>query len=124
MKVVINTDFGGFGLSDQAFERYLTLKGIEFDKFPTKHLNGNDYWVKGTYHPSDDDEKPSDGKYLSHYDVERNDPHLIQAIEELGEKANGQHAKLSVIEIPDGIEYSIEEYDGAEHIAEKHRKWY
>ena len=56
-------------------------------------------------------------------DIERHDPALVQAVEELGNNANGAHAELAVVEIPDGIDYIIEEYDGIEHIAEKHRTW-
>jgi hypothetical protein len=32
MKVAINTCFGGFGISDEAFEKLLERKGIAFDK--------------------------------------------------------------------------------------------
>ena len=28
------------------------------------------------------------------------------------------------VEIPDDVEWQIEEYDGTEHISEKHRTWY
>jgi hypothetical protein len=45
------------------------------------------------------------------------------AVEELGDKASGQFAELVVVEIPDGVDYEIDEYDGNEHIAEKHRTW-
>lgn len=54
---------------------------------------------------------------------DRTDPVLIKVIEELGEKADGCFAKLKIIDIPDDIEYEICEYDGYEHIAEKHRTW-
>jgi len=57
-------------------------------------------------------------------DIERNDPALVKAVEELGDKANGKHAKLDVIEIPDGIDFEVEEYDGKEWVSEKHRTWY
>jgi hypothetical protein len=53
----------------------------------------------------------------------RNDPKLVEAVEKLGEEANGRFARLKVIEIPDDVEWTIEEYDGSEWVAEKHRIW-
>ena len=65
------------------------------------------------------------GKDMSPYRwaIYRDDPELVQVVEELGDEANGIHAKLAVVEIPDGVEWQIEEYDGMEWIAEKHRTW-
>jgi hypothetical protein len=59
------------------------------------------------------------------YDIEikRNDPILIEIVEQLGEAANGRFAELKVVEIPDDVVWGIEEYDGNEWIAEKHRTW-
>lgn len=31
--------------------------------------------------------------------------------------------KLRIVEIPDGTDYIVGEYDGSEHIAETHRTW-
>lgn len=57
-------------------------------------------------------------------DIERNDPILIDIIETLGiEKSNGGYAELKIVDIPDGINYTICEYDGMEWIAEAHRTW-
>jgi hypothetical protein len=56
-------------------------------------------------------------------EVKRSDPKLVLAVEKLGDKANGFFAKLEVIEIPDGTDYTIEEYDGVEHVAETHATW-
>jgi hypothetical protein len=55
--------------------------------------------------------------------IERNDPALVQTVEELGKRANGSHADLKVVEIPDGVEFQIEEYDGLEWVAEVHKTW-
>lgn len=56
-------------------------------------------------------------------ELERHDPALIRVIEELGDAADGKCAKLKIVEIPDGTDYCIEEYDGNEHIAETHQTW-
>ena len=48
-------------------------------------------------------------------ELPRHDPALVQAVEELGQDANGRNACLLVQEIP-GNRYLIEEYDGAETI--------
>ena len=41
----------------------------------------------------------------------------------MGEHSWGPHAELLVVEIPDDVEWYIEEYDGREWIAERHRVW-
>ena len=56
-------------------------------------------------------------------DLERNDPLLIQVVEELRKGADGDHAELKIVEIPDDVEWQIDEYDGVEWVAEKHRTW-
>jgi hypothetical protein len=46
----------------------------------------------------------------------RHDPDLVAVVEMLGERANGDYAKLAICEIPDGARYRIDEYDGAESV--------
>lgn len=57
------------------------------------------------------------------FNIKRNDPILVEIVEQLGEAANGDYAELKIIEIPNDVLWTIEEYDGAEWIAEKHRTW-
>ena len=57
------------------------------------------------------------------WQIERNDPVLIKVVEALGEKANGTFAELKIVEIPDGTDWEIDEYDGSETIHEKHKSW-
>ena len=59
------------------------------------------------------------------YNIDRNraDARLIEVVEKIGHEANGPYAKLKVVEIPDGVEWEIEEYDGKEWVAEKHSVW-
>lgn len=57
------------------------------------------------------------------WDLNRDDPILIQVIEELGEEANDELSKLKIVEIPENVEYYIDDYDGIETIHEKHEEW-
>jgi hypothetical protein len=48
----------------------------------------------------------------------------VEVVEALtSEKASGRFACLKVIEIPEDVDWYIEEYDGNEWVAEKHRTW-
>ena len=55
--------------------------------------------------------------------IERNDPRLVAIVESYD--ANGELglSSLKVVEIPDGVNWEIKEYDGLEHVAEVHRTW-
>ena len=101
-KVVINRCYGGYGLSVAALARYLELKGI----FYTKERDPYGYVSYTT----------DDGDEVSEYTISRDDPFLVQVVEELGAKAFGSHSELKVVEIPKGVWYRIDEYDGMESI--------
>ncbi len=90
--VVINTCYGGFGLSERAVRDYKNMAGI------------------------------TDPKWYDR-DIPRDDPYLIKIVRDLGMTANGAHANLKIIEVPPDVEWQIEEYDGNEWVAEKHRVW-
>lgn len=109
MKIVINSDFGGFGLSDDAIREYLRRKGVAWredgpDKFEYYH-----FYV--------------DNEYFVDSFIDRDDSDLVRIVEEMGEKAFGKYASLKIVDIPDDVEWYIEEYDGKEHVAERHRTW-
>lgn len=55
--------------------------------------------------------------------IQRDDPILIELVETMGDSVNTAYSKLKVVEIPADVEWIIQEYDGAEWVAEKHRKW-
>lgn len=55
--------------------------------------------------------------------IPRNDSALIEVVKELRVEANGTFAELRIVEIPKGVSWYIEEYDGNEWVAEKHRTW-
>ena len=108
MKVAINTCFGGFSISEEAILKYAEYKGLNL------HIVDTGIMVHV------EDEK---GNYFGDDNIKRNDPFLIKVIEELGENANGLCAEISIVEIPDGTDYIISEYDGVEHVAERHQTW-
>lgn len=98
-KVVYNRCYGGFGLSEEACIKYLKLKGMtpvvyESGAFKFVRAKEDDSWSKGN--------------------IERHDPILVQVVEEMGRKANGNYANLVVEEV-DGP-YRIDDYDGMESI--------
>ena len=99
VKIVINKCFGGFGLSDIGEIEYLERSGLI--------IHGVTSW-------------PSD---YSDWDIPRHDPVLVQLIEEDAELYGGRSSRLRVVEIPDDVDWEISDYDGQEHIAEKHRTW-
>jgi len=106
-KIVINQCYGGFGLSDLAIEKYAELAGIELEQ-----------------HDEADTFSLMFGKYkFSSSDLSRCDENLIKVVEELGEDVNSELADLTVVEIPDDVEWGIYDYDGIEHVYDRNRVW-
>ena len=60
---------------------------------------------------------------VDYYDIDRDDPVLVRLVEELGDEVNTRYSELKIVEIPDGIEWTVCEYDGLEWVAEAHRTW-
>lgn len=139
MKIIINSCYGGFGISPAATLRYNELKGRPCFLFKQENF-------RGPFVPLTSDECPSLGLFYAfdvsnppyplpndwyqEHDVSigrdedsRVDPILIQTVEELGTAANSPFSDLKIIEIPDGVDWEINEYDGIETIHEKHRSW-
>ena len=81
-KVCINKCFGGFSLSNAAIQRYGELAGLNL---VSKDKGYNNQW----YIDSVDDEN-----FFSIYNIPRDDPILIQVVEELGEASWGGAAEV------------------------------
>ena len=131
MKVVINGDYGGFGLSEEAILRYIELSDLTlYRHFDTEWKTISFYTVpydefekvnaadreKGNY-------KDSNALCWSYHDIARNDPILVQVVQEMGEKVNSTYSSLKMVDIPLDVQWFIEDYDGLEHVSEKHRTW-
>ena len=131
MKVVKNSCYGGFSLSHKAVMRYAELigktlyafvdnRGTDLTKVipytsKTKPMLGLIYYCTTEEYNDDNSFNPRD--------IYRADKHLVKVVEELGKKANGIHAELIVVKIPNNVEWEIDNYDGMETIHEKHRTW-
>lgn len=92
-RIVINTCHGGFGLSDTALALYKAYAGITGDSFYD-------------------------------FEIERNDPILLQVLDQMGvDECGSNYSELKIVEVPDDVEWEIEEHDGKEWVAERHRTW-
>lgn len=138
-KVVINKCYGGFGLSLTAKERLHELKALP--KLFHYSLDYRDRLYKKIgadkeelftmsiikdYGDSFHENDFTSLKIRDHYpdfDYERHDEDLVKVVEELGLLANTRYSDLKIVEIPKDVEYQIEEYDGIEWVAERHRTW-
>jgi len=135
MKVVINGCYGGFGLSQEAKELYAKKKGFElffykseigsekFTRIEKEERFGSFSFTKDLGEIFEGFQSQKD-YYWSDYALDRTDPMFIEVVEELGEKANSWASELKIVEIPDGTNYTIDNYDGIESIHEVHNAWY
>jgi len=106
-KVAINCDYGSFDLSDEAYSFIAKKKGWQHGCDQYDH----NYWI-------DDCDVT-----LCASDLDRNDPVLIQCIETLGESVNGIYSEIKIVEVPSDVNWYVDDYDGLEWIAERHRTW-
>ena len=141
MEVVINKCYGGFGLSNDAIlwlikKQSPVIKAMSIQKYanqtwdeytsssfdkviPFKNGFEQHVFLKGILF------KDSQVYFdeAKHDDTLRSHPDVIAVVKELGKTANGKYGNLKIVTIPDGTDYTIEEYDGLEWVAEKHKTW-
>jgi hypothetical protein len=149
VKIAINTCYGGFGLSVEATQ-WLWDHGVK--EIGTDAIAYHGGPGSGYYEKNHDDEHwkkwlaenlerwhkyqrgeikqpfsaqftPDEKFCLYARDLPRDHPKLIKVIELMGEAANGDLSRLEIIEVPDGVQWEISDYDGIEHVAEVHRRW-
>lgn len=149
-KVIINKCFGGYGFDPFTVQKYADEKGVKLywykQAFNTYRSNLKEDMIKipfeiiakddglrmgyvaltkdmgDTYIRDWQDENVCADEFdINNDDASRTDPVLIDVIEKYGDaNVHGGHAP-TVVEVPDGVEWMIEEYDGFETLHEKHR---
>ena len=55
--------------------------------------------------------------------IPRDDEHLIAVVELMGTDANNKYSELKIVDVPNDVNWYIEEYDGREWVAERHQTW-
>lgn len=136
-KVILNKCYGGFQVSDKAYQLYAKKKGLELFKYDMEFRDKRFFYKKSTkqdnlfstYFTKDFGE----GGEISNEDYKRyhlylktenrEDPILIEVVEELGKEASDSCGNLIVVEIPKDLEYVIDDYDGIEILHEKVQEW-
>lgn len=133
MKAVINRCYGGFGISRAAMVHLASTPCPHMQRHePKEYYGGGPTWENEF---KEDMAREIgrilgpplviDGKIVTdeHRSDNRDCEHLVAAVERMGAAANGGAAKLVIVEVPDDAKWTVEEYDGFEHVAEVHRTW-
>lgn len=144
MKIVINKCYGGFWLSSEAV-KYLIAKGsslikrttyfdytggeaesvFENERFEKEIVPVGDGFFSDNFIESTLYDKTGKTVWMdrSRSIENRTHPDLIELVETLGKKANSRLSELEIVEVPDGIQWEINDYYGIEAIEEQHRSW-
>lgn len=120
-KIVINRRYGGLELSNEAIEQWGKRKGITLTPQYYNYTTKKDAICFYTF----EDDENNIRILVPDEHIRRDDEALVETITELGEYANTEVSELTVIEVPDDVEWSIirKNFD-AEIIVEKGRVWF
>lgn len=101
--VVYNNCYGGFSLSDLGYRCLCERKGISSEETDKYFASRSKYYSINSHH-------------LGGLNVDRDDKDLVAVVLELGDKANGKYAKLTISEKNPPKFWEITEYDGSESV--------
>ena len=117
MKIVVNRCYGGFGLSEKAFERLIELG---FPHISEEQEKNEDFDSEELKIVVSENLKYSKYVFLENsYEEEdkRIHPLIIQVVEELGKGANKSNANLVIEQIPDDVkEFHLDDDNGYEKV--------
>jgi len=115
-KILLNCTLGGFALSDEAMQRWAALRGLQLTGVAWGEQTQWKVWYR--------DGCLDDDHLLDYQDIARDDPLLLQVVEELGlQAAAGHMSSLRIATVPDDVDWFIDDHDGIEIVRERHRTW-
>ena len=121
MKIAVNKCFGGFSVTREVVDK-LRKKGHKITVIGEMYSDGSGprkaSFYEENYHLSNIDFGIDGDDYNKH----RCHTDLIEAIETT-KKPSGSMAEIEIVEIPDDVDWELDEYDGIETIREKSRSW-
>jgi len=119
MKIAVNSCYGGFSVSKEVADK-LKVKGYDIGE-GYAHIfsrpNGKEF-TSYSYHLNNEMFKIES----DNWDKCRTHPDLIEAIES-SESPSGALANVRIVDIPDDVDWELDEYDGIETVREKSRSW-
>ena len=106
-KVVLNSCYGGFGLSKEAIQMLIDKHGLDIDS-EYGYVDNEDFGIVDESH-----------------DAYRMDKRLISVVLKLGvDASSGDHAELRIVKVPDEVVevhgWHIDDYDGCESVHQSH----
>ena len=106
-KVVLNSCYGGFGLSKEAIQMLIDKHGLDIDS-EYGYVDNEDFGIVDESH-----------------DAYRMDKRLISVVQKLGvDASSGDHAELRIVKVPDEVGevhgWHIYDYDGCESVHQSH----
>ena len=107
-KVVLNSCFGGFGLSKEAIDMLIDKHGLEIDSAEYGYVDNKVFGIED-----------------ENIEAYRMDKRLVSVVKKLGvDKASGKHAALRIVDVPDDVVnvhgWHISDYDGCESVHQSH----
>lgn len=139
MKVILNKCFGGFNLSHKAYKLYAKKKNLTLIRYictfyeedghtEMKYVKDDEssgilFKVYSTKDYGEETYNIDDKDIFTLDENMRVDATLIEVVEELGDKANTHISELHVVEVPDDLDYVIDDFDGYETLHQKVQEW-
>lgn len=124
-RVAYNTCFGGFGFHEKAVQWVRENKDSLTDKYDKEDVEEiADSTLSGELYPDGSGPKSENSTYIHGVDLSRDNELLVDIVSHETEytgRYNSDYSNLQVAEVPDGVDWIIDEHDGYETVEEASR---